>query len=191
MKCPSCSTDLIYEEQNKILKCNLCGTSISYDNKKNSEVTPKKFIEFEISLDDAKEKVKEYFSNAAFEYKDYAMDNLEPIYIPYFMYDCVCESEYVFQTLGKNKRKYLEDRTSITPEISAIFKTTVKFIDKFYIGENEATLSVDDLYRFKELVRLFFHSDTVDAQLLAATEIHQMFGLNFEINTIKANEFSI
>ena len=112
MKCPSCSTDLIYEEQNKILKCNFCGTSISYDDKNNGEVTPEKFIDFEISLDDAKEKVKEYFSDAAFAYKDYVVEDLEPIYIPYFMYDCVCESEYVFQRLlrigGRRRRKYIE-----------------------------------------------------------------------------------
>lgn len=111
---------------------------------------------------------------------------IEPLLEAINTYNNLVKSQF-----DENKRKYLEDRTSITPEVSAIFKTTVKFIDKFYIGENEATLSADDLYRFKELVRLFFHSDTVDAQLLAATEIHQMFGLNFEINTIKANEFSI
>lgn len=90
-----------------------------------------------------------------------------------------------------NYKKYMEDRSSITPEISNIFKQTVKFIDTFYLNEQDATLSMDDLYRFKELVRLFFHSNTVDAQLLAATEINQMFGLNFEDNMNKSSDFSI
>lgn len=92
-------------------------------------------------------------------------------------------NEYnIIQTREFNNRyqRFKEDRKSITPEVSHIFRQTVQFIDSFYLNERERELSMDVLYQFKEQVRLFFHSDTVAEQLSAANEISRMFGLFLE-----------
>ena len=103
-------------------------------------------------------------------------------------------SEYnglVTQQYYERYQNYLYDRSSITPEISQMFKHTVQFIDNFYLAEKEKELSMDDLYRFKELVRLFFHSNTVEQQLNAAYEIDNMFSLSFSNNLEEERGFSI
>lgn len=90
-----------------------------------------------------------------------------------------------------NYQKYKDDRNSITPDISQIFQKTVKFIDDFYLNEYENMLSFENNQYFKKIVRLFFHSNTVDEQLLAASQISQMFGLNFQVDKVQHDEFSI
>ena len=105
MKCPTCSENLIYEQDNKKMKCDFCGTSIHYEKENDRTVNPQKFLKFDIDLEKAKEKIKEYFVESAYEHKDKIIEELKQIYIPYIMYDCVCESEYVFQTLGRNRRR--------------------------------------------------------------------------------------
>lgn len=85
-------------------------------------------------------------------------------------------------------QQYVEDRRTITPEISIIFKQTVQFIDKFYRDDMELTLSMSAMYEFRELVRRFFHSDSVESQLLAANKICEMFNINIEFNS---DSFSI
>ena len=103
-------------------------------------------------------------------------------------------SEYnslVTQQYYERYQNYLYDRSSITPEISQMFKHTVQFIDNFYLAEKEKELSMDDLYRFKELVRLFFHGNTVEQQLNAAYEIDNMFSLSFSNNLEEERGFSI
>lgn len=111
---------------------------------------------------------------------------IEPLLSAIENYNQITQLEF-----NKNYQKYKDDRSSITTEISQIFQKTVKFIDDFYLNEYENTLSFENNQYFKKIVRLFFHSNTVDEQLLAANQISQMFGLNFQTDNVQHDEFSI
>lgn len=73
-------------------------------------------------------------------------------------------------------QKYKDDRSTISKEISLTFKRTVSIIDEFYANKGESTLSINDIYQLREQICLFFHSDTVEKQLMAANKICDMFG---------------
>ncbi len=74
---------------------------------------------------------------------------------------------------------YLDDRKTITPEISQIFKTTLLYIRKYYFEERENNLDMDTISKIRELIRVFMHSNRVEEQLLAAQEICKTFGVSF------------
>jgi hypothetical protein len=81
-----------------------------------------------------------------------------------------------------NLRKYKENRKIITPEISLIFKNTVKLIiDYFNSGMKEYT-SMEFQVQIDDLIRLFYHGKCVEDQLLAATELSQKLGISIVSN---------
>ena len=73
---------------------------------------------------------------------------------------------YMQQEINRRYYNYKDDRNSITPEISNLFKTTLKFIKEYYKNES---LGNDKL--LEEQIRLFFQSDSVEEQRVAASNI--------------------
>ena len=106
--CPECGARLMADLNTVSSRCTYCGSSLVYSEKIDKAFKPKKILLFEIGLEEAKEKVKKYFEKSAFEYKDCVLDVLEPIYLPYWMYDCMCEAEYDYYSGSKHKKHYLE-----------------------------------------------------------------------------------
>lgn len=122
IKCPRCNATLMYDFEDKELRCNFCGklckieekntdygSSPIYSEKIDKAVKPQKILLFEIGLEEVKEKVREYLANSAFEYKDYVLEALKPVYLPYWMYDCTCVAEYEYWgiDLKYDRKNYL------------------------------------------------------------------------------------
>lgn len=72
-----------------------------------------------------------------------------------------------------------------------IFKRTVSAIQEFYLTEQGNIFSADFLHRIKELIRLFYHADTVENQLLAAEELCEIFGIKLTTDSIMAQEVTM
>ena len=100
-------------------------------------------------------------------------------------------NQHVLKLFVVNFNKYVEDRATITPEISQIFKQTVLFIRNFYETGQDKNLSFEESEKFKNLVTLFYHAKTVEDQLLAATEICNTFSVAIQNDTNICNSFSM
>jgi len=150
LKCYNCLSDLKYDFENKEIKCTFCGNICDFENEKvDQTIKPQKILLFEIGLEEIKEKVSEYFVNSAFEYKDCIANKLQPIYIPYWMYDCNCEVEYEEEEDSyKNKQFYL---------------TTAKIECKEILADASAEVEdmlTDQLDRFFDLSKLTEFNDS-------------------------------
>ena len=69
------------------------------------------------------------------------------------------------------RKKYLENRKKITPEISELFIKTTKAIDIFYKEKLFENYSSKELEELEENFRLFFQSSTIEEQLQKASNI--------------------
>lgn len=85
-----------------------------------------------------------------------------------------------------NFRDYKDERQTITPEISMIFKKTVCGIRKFYQSEPNNVSQ-----QFIELVCLFYHSNSVEEQLLAATKICSILGIEVKNEDYTSSYLSV
>ena len=88
-------------------------------------------------------------------------------------------------------QQYKNDREKISLAISVIFKETVKLIRLFYANEQDNTLSIDARYQLQDLIRLFYHSFTVDEQLKAANKICEIFDKKYELDNDNSNSITI
>lgn len=66
------------------------------------------------------------------------------------------------------EQKYYQDRANITPEISNIFKLTVRRINTYFEIKENYNYSLEMQKRIEELIRHFLQDNTVQEQLLAA-----------------------
>lgn len=82
------------------------------------------------------------------------------------------------------RKKYLEDRKKITPEISEIFVRTTKTIDNFYKEKLFNNYSIKELEKLEEKFRLFFQSSTVEDQLKNASKILTILQRNQNLKEI-------
>ena len=92
-------------------------------------------------------------------------------------------NKQVQQRFYNDFNEYLEDRMTITPEISQIFKTTLLYIRQYYFNEQQNKGDIDTNYKIRELIRVFMHADKIDNQLLAAHELCKIFGVSFQNNS--------
>lgn len=90
-------------------------------------------------------------------------------------------NKYMVDQFNSRYKWHKEDRATITPEISLIFKKTVKSIINYFSPNNANTISQEDRKQIEDLIKLFYHSNTVENQLLAATMLSQK--LSYDIGT--------
>lgn len=86
----------------------------------------------------------------------------------------------VYQDFNKRFIEYKRDRDSITPEISYIFKTALSAVKRYYANEFDSYLSIEDRGEMFKLIKVFFHANKVEDQLLAATMICQKLNVNID-----------
>lgn len=84
----------------------------------------------------------------------------------------------------KQYKSYKENRMTVTPEISSIFKTTVRAIDLYYQENDGSLISESD----KNLIQMFYHSRNVENQLLAATTLCQKWGITLLPNLQESDQ---
>lgn len=101
-------------------------------------------------------------------------------------------NQLTFQTFQYDYKRHIEDRATITPEISHIFKSTVKLVINYYKTKNDIEISIESKKEIEDLIVLFYHSETVEDQLLAATILNQKLNSNICVNDyIDNREFNM
>lgn len=85
--------------------------------------------------------------------------------------------------------KYREDRATITPRINFIFKKTLDIIKSYLNDSNSNFYVIERQDRVSELIKLFFHSEKVEEQLLAAENICKLFNVDIN-NYVEEDNFT-
>ena len=83
-------------------------------------------------------------------------------------------SEIKFQ---ERLSKFIEDKANITPQVSEIFKKTVKRIGLYYENKEYQNIHSELKIKIEELIRHFYHDDSSTNQLKAAEELSLVFQL--------------
>lgn len=120
--CPECGAKLVTDINTISTKCVYCKASI-VDNTKITEVfMPKKIILFEINKEIAKKNVKNLLRKNKIPINDNMLNELNPIYLPYWLYDCVAEAQFYKKNVKVLCKGALADASA---KISDIFSDKV------------------------------------------------------------------
>ncbi len=107
--CPSCGAKLVTNSNIISTKCAYCRSSLIFNEKTVDLLRPEKILLFEIDKVVAIEKVKNFFNNLAKDFQNLAFDSLQPIYLPYWVYDCICEASGSYPVEKGGLHRYLGD----------------------------------------------------------------------------------
>ena len=112
----------------------------------NTTSMPQKILKFEVGIEEVKEKVKDYFAQSAFEYKDYLLEELKPIYLPFAMIECGCEVKYDYYTERRyNSGHYLQE---VKMECKGIIETLSTEIDRKVANQIDKYWDLSKLIEF-------------------------------------------
>lgn len=78
---------------------------------------------------------------------------------------------YTKQATENSRKRYIQQRRQISPEVSEIFKKTVKKIDSFYKNKEYESYTPEEFAALKEDIRLFFQAPKMEIQLQKAASI--------------------
>ena len=108
------------------------------------------------------------------------------------IYNTILEyNKNVKESVSKTRKEYIEQRSTITEEISDIFKKTVKRIKSFYNNKEQNNYSSIEISEIEENIRLFFQQSSIEEQLKQSSillkkinkpELQEMFNNKEEIN---------
>lgn len=120
--CPECGAKLLTDINTFSTNCIYCNASI-VDNTKITEVfMPKEIILFEIDKETVKRNVKKLFKKNKLLIDDMILNEVKPIYLPYWLYDCVAEAQFNNKTVRVLGKGVLADASV---KISDIFSDEV------------------------------------------------------------------
>ena len=92
--CPDCGARLITDINTISAKCVYCNSSIIYDEKVNKVFKPKKILNFEICLEEAKERLNKFLEDKKIKNRDKIVKSLKAVYIPFWLYNSKVYVEY-------------------------------------------------------------------------------------------------
>jgi len=173
--CPDCGAKLMTDTNTMSAKCTYCGSSLIY-NQNIKAFSPKKILLFEKGIEEIKESTINKFNELKLNDKVALIDNLAPIYLPYWMYSGKVEALYNFELKTIEIKNILVDasakvKDSISDAIEKDFDLTkLKVFDHNiivgYIAEkydvegdsvyqraiNKMQLELNDKTKFNSLV---------------------------------------
>lgn len=94
---------------------------------------------------------------------------------------------HIQQQFSERYKKHKENRATITPEISLVFKNTVKAIINYYNSNSIEGISIEDRDQIELLIRTFYHSDIVEDQLLVAETLCKKLGYDIDQCSYSSN----
>lgn len=98
--------------------------------------------------------------------------------------------EYNIKALDDFKKRfvsYKNDRKNINLELSDIFKETIKIINNYYRKEEYNNFNYEERETLENLIKLFFHSDTVIEQLNASRRLLELLQKKKSLNQMFIN----
>ena len=102
IKCNSCGAELIHDSETVATKCAFCGSPNIISERLSGGLKPDKIIPFRITKERAKEIIREWTGSNPYVpdsiTKEELLDNIQGIYVPFFLYDYDVHSEVVMRT---------------------------------------------------------------------------------------------
>ena len=103
-RCPSCGSDLVVQavENLPTVKCHWCRNTLTWSDRINNGARPDGIVPFALTREQAKAKMEGFlkrrraFANRKF-LRDYSLENIQPVYFPYFMVDVNAKSFHAGQ----------------------------------------------------------------------------------------------
>lgn len=112
--CTSCGGELVVNDVESSTFCAYCGQPTVVFSRVSRELRPKYILPFQISKEQAVQIIREKFSKGMMvpdEIKNFQVERLRGIYIPYFLYNIYCYDFQILEGTDKNgsKRRYLRE----------------------------------------------------------------------------------
>lgn len=112
--CTSCGGELVVNDVESSTFCAYCGQPTVVFCRVSKELRPKYILPFQITKEQAVQIIREKFSKGMMvpdEIKNFQVERLRGIYIPYFLYNIYCYDFQILEGTDKNgsKRRYLRE----------------------------------------------------------------------------------
>lgn len=112
--CTACGGELMVNDVEASTFCSYCGQPTVVFSRVSKELKPKYILPFQITKDQAVQIIREKFSKGMMvpdEIKNFQVERLRGIYIPYFLYNIYCYDFQILEGTVKNvgRRRYLRE----------------------------------------------------------------------------------
>ncbi len=112
--CTSCGGELVVNDVESSTFCAYCGQPTVVFSRVSKELRPKYILPFQITKEQAVQIIREKFSKGMMvpdEIKNFQVERLRGIYIPYFLYNIYCYDFQILEGTDKSgsRRRYLRE----------------------------------------------------------------------------------
>lgn len=115
-QCASCGAPMQPKQYDSANKCEHCGAYTIFEERISGEYEPHLILPFEISKEQAKDRIKQEFGKKLFLpsgfLKEASLNKMEGDYIPFFLFDFDCH--YRFSGTAKKIRRWVAGNTEYT-----------------------------------------------------------------------------
>jgi len=115
--CPECGATLITDPNTISTNCAYCKAALVYNEKITKVFMPKKILLFEMGVEKIKERTKKWLRENNFYVSEDLLAKLQPIYVPYWIYDCVTEAEFHDRNIDLLCRNVITDASKKISDI--------------------------------------------------------------------------